>query len=116
MAEPRWHFYEAPGGGDPVRKDVADALGHDKKGRARLADLMERIKTGATLPRDVKDLKRGLFEARLTHQGCEYRLFFAKEEGGLLLLGLHFARKKAQTIKRAIDLARERLADWDNRV
>jgi len=111
VAEPVWRFYEAPGGGSQVEKDIQAAFGSDVKGRARLAALMMRIARGQTLRRDVTDLKRGLYEGRLTHEGREFRLFFTKRDGGLLLLALHFTRKKSQTIPKEIKLARKRLAD-----
>lgn len=116
MTQPTWRFYEAPGGGSPVQKDIHAAFGQDKRGRVRLIALMQRIAEGETLPRDVKDLKHGLLEARLTHDGNEYRLFYSSIGGGLVLLALHFAGKKARTIPREIELARRRLAESNDRV
>ena len=109
MEGPVWHFYKAPGGGSPVHGDVEAAFGADEKGRTRLKALMKRIAYGETMKHDVRALKRGLYEARLSHDGREYRLFFAKRNGGLL--ALHFTGKKAKTIPKEIELARRRLAD-----
>lgn len=113
MAVPVWRFYEAPGGGSPVRKDIRSAFQDDKPGKVRLGALMDRIANRTTLPRDVKDLGGGLCEGRLTHDGREFRLFFARCDGGLVLLALHFVGKKGRTIPQEIDLARRRLANWN---
>jgi phage-related protein len=105
-----WQFYQAPGGGSPVQKDIRAEFKSDKRGLTRLAQLMGRIASCETLRRDVVDLGGGLLEARLSHMGNEYRLFFARVRSGEILLALHFVNKKARTVPREIALARWRLA------
>ncbi|MEU4245838.1 type II toxin-antitoxin system RelE/ParE family toxin [Amycolatopsis sp. NPDC026612] len=116
MQEPEWAYYTTPGGGEVVLGEIASELGHDVNLATKLDALQERIRTGNTLPRDVKYLGDGLYEARLSVQHNEWRLFFTKRDGGLVLLALHFAQKKDRTIPRAIKKARKRLADWDARM
>lgn len=115
MAELTWRYYEAPGGGEVVLKEIADQLATDVQLLARFHGLQERIRTGQDLPRDVTHLGGGLYEARLSVRRNEWRLFFTRRHDGLVLLALHFTDKKARTIPKAIAKARSRLADWDSR-
>jgi hypothetical protein len=109
----RWVFYETPAGGTPV-KDAIHSLfpgSAGKSGRVVLGGLLTRIAEGETLRRDVVDLGDGLAEARMTLNGNEYRLFFARRRCGLV--GLHFVQKKANKIPQHIKTARGRLARYD---
>lgn len=116
MPEPSWSFYEASGGGRVVRDEIDKELKKDTYRLAKLRGLMARIRSGQTLPRDVKSLGDGLYEGRLSLQGNEWRIFYARRDGGLVLLALHFTSKKRPTIPRAIKKARARLNEWDKRV
>jgi phage-related protein len=116
MSDPRWVFYETPAGGTPVSDAIRSSFPGrtGKHGRTRLGGLLDRIAQGKTLPRDVTDLGGGLAEARMTLNGNQYRLFFARCQDGLL--GLHFIQKKANRETRHVKLARERLARYDEGV
>ncbi|CAM4207581.1 type II toxin-antitoxin system RelE/ParE family toxin [Kibdelosporangium persicum] len=113
MTEPSWQYYEASGGGDVVIKEIAAELGSDVNLLVKLTGLQERIRTGQTLPRDVKHLGQGLYEGRLSVQRNEWRLFYARTQEGFVFLALHFVQKKRQRIPRAIKKARDRLRDWE---
>lgn len=80
----------------------------------RLKDLMDRYLEGRSLSADHKKLRDGVHELRLDGDGRIFRLYFAHEAGGDVLLALHFAGKKAQRDPAAIDLAIARLKDWRN--
>jgi phage-related protein len=112
LPQPTWKNFRGAGGGDVVRKEIDTCFKHDKRGRAQLVDLMKRVQEGKTLGREVEYLGEGLHEAKLTYRGQEFRLFFSKQEDGLLLLALHLVNKKARRVPEAIKLARDRLSDW----
>ncbi len=57
---------------------------------------MKRVREGKTLGHEVEDLGGGLLEAKLTYQGQEFRLFFSRQERGLL--ALHLINKKARRV------------------
>lgn len=79
---------------------------------------MWRIEHDSVLDRDVRHLGRGLSEARLSYGGDEYRLYYAVlTDGKHLLLGLKFHKKGGSGAQeRAIERARERLAEWQHRI
>jgi putative component of toxin-antitoxin plasmid stabilization module len=107
-----WELYETPNGRTLVRDEITAVL-NDKAGLVALGQLMSRLEYGRTLPRDTRPLGNGLFEARLTDQGNEYRLYYAHAAGRAVLLGLLFHRKGGRGAQqRAIAQARQRLADW----
>lgn len=110
-----WDLYVTSIGRKIVREEIHAGLA-DKAALVALGQLMARLEYGRTLPRDTRSLGQGLFEARLTDQGNEYRLYYAHAEGVAVLLGLLFQRKGGQGAQqRAISLARQRLADWRQR-
>ncbi|MER6581826.1 type II toxin-antitoxin system RelE/ParE family toxin [Nonomuraea sp. NPDC001023] len=97
--------------------EIKEVLGNGPPTR-ELGNLMTRIQRNQALPRDTKALGQGLFEARLTYASNEYRLYYAygpqKEH---ILLGLAFHMKGSQGAqKRIITRARDRLADWLQRI
>ncbi|MGV9953863.1 type II toxin-antitoxin system RelE/ParE family toxin [Streptomyces cellulosae] len=110
-----WDFYRTDGSASPVQKELAKCK-LTKTEQARLKMLMDRVKRGATLPGDVKPLGRDLLEVRLDGDHRIFRLIYAEEKEGLLLLGLTFFQKKSQatplTVKRT---ASKRLRDWRER-
>ncbi|MEV7219916.1 type II toxin-antitoxin system RelE/ParE family toxin [Streptomyces sp. NPDC093681] len=110
-----WDFYRTNGGASPVQKELAKCK-LTKSEQARLKMLMDRVKRGATLPGDVKSIGKDLLEVRLDGDRRIFRLVYAEEEDGLLLLGLTFFQKKSQatplTVKRT---ASKRLKDWRER-
>jgi putative component of toxin-antitoxin plasmid stabilization module len=112
----RWVFYKSPAGKQVVAEEIQKVLGDRPK--IELGHLMERIQTGAALPRDVRPLGRGLSEARLTLASNEYRLYFAVTPAGeKLLLALRFHQKGGQGAQdRNIDVARKCLAEWLSRI
>jgi len=98
-----------------VLKEIETCFKNDKRGQAQLLDLMKRVRDGTTLGREVENLGNGLQEAKLTYRGQEFRLFFSRRGQGLVLLALHVINKKARRVPGAIELARQRLAEWDGR-
>ncbi|MCK2218122.1 type II toxin-antitoxin system RelE/ParE family toxin [Actinomadura sp. ATCC 31491] len=112
-----WEFYCTEAGRRVVSEEIQDVLGDDPPKR-ELGSLMWRIQHNRALPRDTRALGQGLFEARLTYVGNEYRLYFARgPRGEHLLLGLAFHMKGSQGAQnRVITLARDRLADWLRRI
>lgn len=110
-----WEFYETSNGRKIVREEIRTAL-KDKAALVALGQLMSRLEHGRTLPRDTRSLGQGLFEARLSDLGNEYRLYYAHVGGVAILLGLPFQRKGGQGAQqRAIGQARQRLAAWRQR-
>lgn len=112
-----WDFYRTETGRPVVSQEIHDVLG-DGPPKKELGALLSRIQYNRALPRDTKALGQGLFEARLTYASNEYRLYFAHGPGGEhLLLGLAFHRKGSQGAQdRVITLARNRLAEWLQRI
>ncbi|MFV2195156.1 type II toxin-antitoxin system RelE/ParE family toxin [Nocardiopsis sp. LOL_012] len=112
-----WSWYTTPAGNDVVRDEIDKTFKKlPRAPKVELAELMERIARGETLRSDVTDLRNGLLEARLSYQGMQFRLYFGKNQRGLVLLALKFQRKGGQGAqKREIRKARDRLADAKRR-
>ncbi|MED7954331.1 MULTISPECIES: type II toxin-antitoxin system RelE/ParE family toxin [unclassified Streptomyces] len=110
-----WAFYQGVDGSAPVQKELqkADLAPHE---RARLFVLLNRVKERQTLPGDVKDLGDDLLEVRLTGDHRTFRLLYAEESGGLVLLALSFFQKKSQkTPSNERGTASKRLREWRRR-
>ncbi|NUW46225.1 type II toxin-antitoxin system RelE/ParE family toxin [Nonomuraea rhodomycinica] len=112
-----WHFYRTPNGRPVVSEEIRDALG-DGSPKKELGALLGRIQYNTALPRDTRSLGQGLYEARLTHTSNEYRLYFAYgPQGDHVLLALAFHMKGSRGAQdRVMDRARDRLADWLDRI
>ncbi|MFI6296894.1 hypothetical protein ACIBEJ_35255 [Nonomuraea sp. NPDC050790] len=112
-----WQLYCTPSGRRIVSEEIEEVLGRGPP-KQELGLLMWRIQLGQTLPRDTKSLGKGLFEARLTYQSNEYRLYFAYGPSNEhVLLGLAFHMKGSQGAQdRVVGRARERLAEWLGRI
>ncbi|MEV6975196.1 type II toxin-antitoxin system RelE/ParE family toxin [Kitasatospora sp. NPDC093806] len=110
-----WSFYQGADGSAPVQKELqkADLAPHE---RARLFVLLNRVKDRQTLPGDVKDLGGDLLEVRLTGDHRTFRLLYAEESAGLVLLALSFFQKKSQkTPSNERSAAARRLREWRRR-
>ncbi|WP_327680831.1 type II toxin-antitoxin system RelE/ParE family toxin [Kitasatospora sp. NBC_00458] len=110
-----WSLYQGADGSAPVQKELqkADLAPHE---RAKLFVLMNRVKDRQTLPGDVKDLGSGILEVRLTGDHRTFRLLYAEQAGGLVLLALSFFQKKSQkTPSNELGAASKRLREWRNR-
>lgn len=107
-----WQYYTAPGGGEPVLKDIKKSLTRNEQ--VRLQALMDRYLEDRLLPKDYKYLRDDISELRLTgNDNRKFRLYFAHlNDGAPVLLALHFASKKKWVDKEAIDLAVTRLREW----
>ncbi|MGV9265516.1 type II toxin-antitoxin system RelE/ParE family toxin [Kitasatospora sp. NPDC003701] len=113
--ERAWEFYEGSDGSTPVKKELAKCQLSTPES-AKLRTLMQRVVDRQTLPGDVKNLGKGMLEVRLSGHQRIFRLLYAEEEGGLVLLGLAFFQKKSQqTPSNDLNAARKRLADWQER-
>lgn len=112
-----WEFYVTTAGTPIVSREVVDVIGN-KPPRVELSRLMWRIQHRCTLPNDTKHVGGGLWEARLSYSTNEYRLYYAITPGGeSVLLGLKFHQKGSKGAQqRGIAVARERLADWNQRI
>jgi hypothetical protein len=111
-----WVFYSTSRGRAIVRDEITKIL--PKRGAVALATLLERIKIGDTLPRDVGRLNADLLEARLTFNGQEFRVHFARstEDGRPILLALRAVNKKARKASpQDIQTSLDRLRDWNTR-
>ncbi|MER6826495.1 hypothetical protein ABT352_10950 [Streptosporangium sp. NPDC000563] len=113
----KWQLYTTASGSDVVSKEIREVL-QGRPPRLELGNLMQRIEDGRTLRRDTKHLGKGLHEARLTHETNEYRLYYAvNPQGEHLLLGLKFHMKGGSGAQdRAVEVARDRLAEWQSRI
>ncbi|MFF3440862.1 hypothetical protein [Streptosporangium sp. NPDC002721] len=112
-----WLLYASASGEQVVSKEIHKLLegGPPLK---ELGALMSRIQFGTHLPRDIGSLGKGLHEARLSHTGIGYRLYYARgPQEEHILLGLAFHKKGGQGAQdRVIALARKRPADWLRRI
>lgn len=108
-----WEYYSGPGGGNVVIKEIKKC-GLTRTEAARLEELLDRYSEGRTLPNDCKYLRDGVSELRLSGDRRIFRLYFADLGDGPVLLALHFAAKKKQLDKPAVDLAVERLRAWQS--
>ncbi|WP_326640614.1 hypothetical protein OIE67_14965 [Nonomuraea fuscirosea] len=113
----KWRLYATPAGADVVSKEIREVL-QGKPPAIELGHLMWRIEHEQVMGRDVRTLGRGLSEARLSYRGDEYRLYYAVlTDGEHLLLGLKFHKKGSRGAQdRAIETARDRLAEWQRRI
>lgn len=110
-----WDFYTTEAGASPVKKELTKCQLTQRE-QAKLRTLMERVRTRQTLPGDVKSLGDDLLEVRLDGDHRIFRLLYAEERGGLLLLGLCFFQKKSQaTPPRHKRSAKGRLKEWRKR-
>jgi phage-related protein len=104
-----FHYYVAPGGGEVVAKEIRKA-----KLTAEEASVIEvvidRLECGELLPGDVKRLRGEIWELIVPGDRRTFRLRWAEEGEGNILLGLvFFSKKSRKTPSEAIDLAEERL-------
>ncbi|MET8007964.1 type II toxin-antitoxin system RelE/ParE family toxin [Nonomuraea glycinis] len=113
----KWQWYTTSSGAEVVSKEIHEVL-QGKPPLIELGHLMWRIEHDSVMDRDVKFLGKGLSEARLSYGGSEYRLYYAVlTDGEHLLLGLKFHKKGGNGAQqRAIETARERLAEWRSRI
>lgn len=112
-----WLLYVSASGEQVVSKEIHKLL-EDEPPLKELGALMSRIQFGTHLPRDTGSLGKGLYEARLSYTGIEYRLYYSRgPQEEHILLGLAFHKKGGQGAQdRVIELARKRLADWLRRI
>jgi phage-related protein len=111
-----WEFYRSAAGGSTVSEEIAAIL--PKQGRIKLGGLLQRIEEGRTLPGDVRPLTKEIDEARLSWDGQEFRLHFARlrADGTTVLLGLRAVNKKARKASQSdIATSQARLSDWKSR-
>ena len=112
----RWRLYQSSLGSPTVSDEINKIL--SKSAKIRLGALMKRIEEGYTLRQDVKRLTPQISEARLTWEGQEFRLHFARTADGAtsVLLALHAVNKKTQKASpQDIHLSEARLRDWEDR-
>src|SRR5438067_1851486 len=109
-------FYTTAAGANVVQEEIRSTLGAGPP-RKELGALLTRIQHDTQLRGDTGFLGKGLWEARLDYQGNAYRLYFYKQGDQAVLLGLHFHMKGGRGAQdRAIERARDRLADYRRRI
>lgn len=89
-----------------------------KPGKIKLGALLQRIENGETLRGDVKPLTKEIDEARLTWDGQEFRLHYARiaHGGQTVLLGLRAVNKKGRKAATSdVGVSEARLNDWKSR-
>ncbi|WP_329106452.1 type II toxin-antitoxin system RelE/ParE family toxin [Micromonospora sp. NBC_01699] len=79
---------------------------------AKVQTAMDRVAEGRAQPSDVKALRGGVLEVRVSVARRRLRLIYAETEGGLVLLALHFFQKQRQVEARHIDIAIDRLREF----
>lgn len=105
-----WRWYKSDAGSDVVRDEIKELLPRDAETAIRVA--MNRYRDGHHLPREHKNLGKGLHELKVDHEGATFRLYFAVVGPGIPL-ALHAAAKTSrQDQNRAMVLAYKRLAEW----
>jgi phage-related protein len=107
-------FYQAAGGGEPVHKEI-EKCGLTVTEMAKVQTAMNRVAEGRAQPGDVKTLRGGVLEVRVSVAQRRLRLIYAESQGGLVLLALHFFQKQRQVETRHIDVAVDRLRDFRSR-
>ena len=104
----RWRFYRTAAGHEPVA-DFLDSLARADRA-AIAAQLREVVLEGVIAARH---LRGEIHEVRAEGDRQSFRVLFAQEGRGRVLLALEALSKKTQrTPPEAIRLAERRLADW----
>ncbi len=105
----RFRFYRTAQR-DTVREELAALPAH---GRAAVVEAMVRRRHDASLANEIKPIAGDILELRATSGGQAFRLLFAAEGKGHVLLALvAFEKKTRKTPKATVDLAKRRLSDW----
>ena len=104
----RWRFYRTAAGHEPVA-DFLNRLDRDDRA-AVAAKLRQVVREGVTAARH---LQGEIYEVRAECDPQSFRVLFAQEGRGRVLLALEALSKKTQrTPPEAIRLAERRLAEW----
>ena len=104
----RWRFYRTAAGHEPVA-DFLNRLDRDDRA-AVAAKLRQVVREGVTAARH---LRGEIHEVRAEGDRQSFRVLFAPEGRGRVLLALEALSKKTQrTPPEAIRLAERRLAEW----
>ena len=106
-------FYQTSQGSEPVREWLQSL---DKPKRLHLGQAIQVLQmNGPSLPMPhACPLGKGLYELRERIGRVRYRIFYAFDEGQLVVL-LHAVTKDQRTVDDEIALARKRLKDYLNR-
>lgn len=109
----KWIFYSSAAGKDQVAKEIRKA-GLNRHEAARLERLMRRRAEDREMGADDLPLTGadGLRELRMRGNHRIFRLVYAVEDDGLVLLALHFFTKKKQVDEQALDVAARRYRFW----
>lgn len=110
----RWRDYQTPSGGRPVKKFL---MLLPEEHRAAIADAMKEVRDKGLREGGARHLRGRIWEVRVDLGELAYRVLFASVgESSRILLSLEgFAKKTRKTPPAAIDLAEERLKDWEIR-
>lgn len=107
-----WRLYRvASTGGEVVKKEL-QAL--EPNARAAVLQTMQMAQEGRLLPRQDETVKGSRLRAlRVTHDGSEYRVLYARLKRHDVLLALLVLNKKSSKLPtKAIRKAEGRLKDW----
>ena len=107
----RWRFYRTAVGREPVA-DFIRGLGRDD--RAAILAELRAVQIGGLAA--ARHLRGDVYEARAEGDRQSFRVLFAPQGRGRILLALEaFSKKTQRTPPEAIRLAEQRLADWRTR-
>ncbi|MBI4924522.1 MAG: type II toxin-antitoxin system RelE/ParE family toxin [Bdellovibrio sp.] len=114
-SEPKYRvvFYQTPQGTEPVREWLQSL---DKVKKLQLGQAIQMLQiNGPSLPMPYAcPLGKGLYELRERVGKVRYRIFYAFNEGRLVIL-LHAVTKDQRTVENDIATARRRLKDYIDR-
>jgi len=105
---PFWRF-------DPEAKSELKDLPTDA--RAAVTVAMGRLRHGTSFPRELEHVRGNIWAIRVSFDGCEYRLLYARlGNNSEVLLGLIVLNKKSKKLPRqTIKVAERRLGNWEGR-
>jgi phage-related protein len=109
-----WRFYRSAAGSELARDELREL---PTIAQANLTEAMKRKARGQELAREDEIIRGRLRAVRTTADGREYRALYARlGRGGEILLAVRVTEKKSKKLpKQDIDLALNRLADWEAR-
>lgn len=111
--ENRWQFYTSAAGRNLVKKEFAK-LKLQPYEQQKIKRLMKKRAAGKDLGKNDKVIVNGggLRELVIDCGNRSFRLIYAMNGGGLLLLALKFFQKTSQTAPHDIEIAKERYKEW----
>ena len=107
-------YYETTSGVRPVLGYIDALSGKEASSVVRAIQRLEQFGVGLGMPH-VRPLQGKLWELRSHGPTQQHRVIYVATSSESLLLLHAFTKKTAQTPRREIQLAEERLTDWERR-